>query len=892
LIGGAMLLAGGGSTRADTPALTVTGVNPSHGAAAGGERITITGTGLDLANAGTPTDFVYKGSPDTYPVPADGFYRLEVWGAASNSTYGGKGGYSVGFYEAVEGDILNVYVGGAGKSGMSDLGGWNGGGGAYDPYPDGNNGGGGGGTDIRIGGDTLDDRKIVAGGGGGGIAVAATGIQLGHGGGLEANEAFFVLSGVLQTNIFGGTQTDGGWVYIWNNPGSANCTGSGTGVFGQGGAARRAGGGGGWYGGGAACYIGSGGSGYIGDVVGYGDVVAETIGGNMEFPSVDGGRETGHAGDGYARITPLDQLPIVLVGGAACTDVTVVSDTELNCLTPSGTAGATVDVSVSTAGGSDVLTGEFSYDEILPEIMTIEPDTGLIYGGETVTITGRNFLPPSLPNPVTLQEMTDEYCASMPVYNGSNAAAVLTLPDPRNGQTYQVAKLADGNCWMLNNLRIGLADINSANHALSDSRINFAGLGAVSGPDNTGAYTYSAPKYYDPTCGASGTFVDDCDSSGGDITSDHFYGYLYNWCATMGATTGSCAPALTYPTDLSGNSADSTDYDPYNTASICPANWRLPMAYEGGDFAKLDVLFGGTGTVSAGYGPSWSKWAFDGPFKGVYAGDWDPSASAFGRQNKQAFLWSAATNTAHPNSARIMYFYNNGGVGPNAYYNRTSGLPVRCLVAGGDLTPDVTFDSLSAEVVSVVDNGDGTQTLTVLTPAHGAGAVDVVVTNSDGKSGTAEGRYTYEDPYIGLSLLDDSETEVDTVNLSGAPNALLADYLTARVTTNSRSGYHLGISSNDANLVCSTTGDVIEPLATAGDMMDNHWGYLADPTGIVDGSSGWHGVTTDGLPYIKSPTGPTGAGGEDTVIWFGARVNYSLPACNYTGTVTITAVVQ
>ena len=65
--------------------------------------------------------------------------------------------------------------------------------------------------------------------------------------------------------------------------------------------------------------------------------------------------------------------------------------------------------------------------------------------------------PSTPPAPTTMQSMTSTYCNSMTVYNGTNDEAIINLTDTRGGitQTYQVAKLADNNCWMLNNLKLG-----------------------------------------------------------------------------------------------------------------------------------------------------------------------------------------------------------------------------------------------------------------------------------------------------------------------------------------------------------------------------------------------------------------------------------------------------
>lgn len=50
----------------------------------------------------------------------------------------------------------------------------------------------------------------------------------------------------------------------------------------------------------------------------------------------------------------------VTIGGGAATSVDVDSDTQLKCTTPAHAAGA-VNVVVTTAGGTDTLTGGFTY---------------------------------------------------------------------------------------------------------------------------------------------------------------------------------------------------------------------------------------------------------------------------------------------------------------------------------------------------------------------------------------------------------------------------------------------------------------------------------------------------------------------------------------------------
>ena len=55
--------------------------------------------------------------------------------------------------------------------------------------------------------------------------------------------------------------------------------------------------------------------------------------------------------------------------------------------------------------------------------------------------------------PTTMQGFGD-YCKNMVQDNGNNGSNIsITLRDTRDNNTYTVAKLKDGNCWMTQNLR-------------------------------------------------------------------------------------------------------------------------------------------------------------------------------------------------------------------------------------------------------------------------------------------------------------------------------------------------------------------------------------------------------------------------------------------------------
>ena len=82
----------------------------------------------------------------------------------------------------------------------------------------------------------------------------------------------------------------------------------------------------------------------------------------------------------------------VTFGGVAATSVTLNGSSSITAVTGARTAG-TVDVVVTTPGGSATLAGAYTYTIVPPPptITTISPSTGPITGATLVTVTGTNF---------------------------------------------------------------------------------------------------------------------------------------------------------------------------------------------------------------------------------------------------------------------------------------------------------------------------------------------------------------------------------------------------------------------------------------------------------------------------------------------------------------------
>lgn len=266
------------------------------------------------------TTFSYTGTIQTFVPAVTGYYKLEVWGASGASVYYGKGGYAVGAYSMTAGTTYYVVVGGT-STGID--GGYNGGGYGGNGSQNSNMGGGGGATHIATATgllSSLSNNKTAI------IIVAGAGAGQGYNGDYYSSRGGGVGGGLTGGRNYGGT---GGGYYAYGGSQTAGGTGLDyNGSFGQGANTtpntgnssgymiyRGGGGGGGYYGGGSgqsAVYEylkkvggGGGGSSYIGGVTTYGGVTAQTISGDASMPSPTGGTQTGHSGNGYAKITYL-----------------------------------------------------------------------------------------------------------------------------------------------------------------------------------------------------------------------------------------------------------------------------------------------------------------------------------------------------------------------------------------------------------------------------------------------------------------------------------------------------------------------------------------------------------------------------------------------------------
>ncbi len=313
--------------------------------------------------------FNFTGASQTFIVPTGvTSVSIDAFGAAGQDmiiedfdpSTGGLGGQASGELAVTPGDVLTIFVGGAGTDGV---GGFNGGevGGFGTPTTGtgGFAGSGGGASDVRIGGTSLTDRIIVAGGGGGSGRdyVNGTCTPCGIGGDGGAGGGFTGIdgedpswSGILGSfpNVGaggkGGTPTMGGAAGDGPNGPAGNPGALGIGGAGVNGTQSVAsgGGGGGYYGG------GSGGGGDSGNgVAGAGGAGGSSyVGGVTSGTTIPGIR----AGDGEVIITYTQSLVVTQTAGLASGSTFPVGTTTNTFVVTDGagnTATCSFDVTIN-----------------------------------------------------------------------------------------------------------------------------------------------------------------------------------------------------------------------------------------------------------------------------------------------------------------------------------------------------------------------------------------------------------------------------------------------------------------------------------------------------------------------------------------------------------------
>ncbi|GHU07118.1 hypothetical protein FACS189431_1180 [Alphaproteobacteria bacterium] len=406
-----------------------------------------------------------------------------------------------------------------------------------------------------------------------------------------------------------------------------------------------------------------------------------------------------YVGWDFDTVWQMFETPEVLIDGQPCEVISVISDTQLTCRIPGPHAAGTVDATVSVGGQTATLTGGYTYI-VPPTITAITPDHGPITGGTEVTITGTGF---PAPIPLASVQVGDNLRGKTIVFDTSVAPPVL---DP-DGAFFE------NNIWFVGSSGILFSQTNDGGDDYAFFR--------------NGWYSWTELYHEDVWDMASLTIPDDQD----------------------------------YIVDI----IDFTSADPFAFAQIASD-------------PPITVDFGGS------------------PCQNV---------------------WVISTTQ------------------------------IKCT-----------------------------------TTTHSVGLVDVTISGPTG-SGMLADAYTYEELYIALSA-DKNTAIMHPSPTLGAGEGF--DSVDLMVSTNFIPGYKLSISAAQPDLVCAS-GPTIEPLTGTGSLTVGKWGY---GLGTVSGASGsWTGVTPVATQFDSYGSPVDLPAHRDTYLWFGVKIDGTVPACEYVTTVTTLA---
>lgn len=304
----------------------------------------------------------------------------------------------------------------------------------------------------------------------------------------------------------------------------------------------------------------------------------------------------------------------------------------------------------------------------------------------------------------TMQEMTPEICANTttPTKTATtkfdttgaypkDASYVpqTTLTDARDNKSYLVRKLADGNCWMSQNLSLNLStskaltssdtDLNSK-ASWTPTHTTQTGVGTVWGANN--GQDHSSSSGWNQYWAGGATFNTAGATAYGGTVGYAQRGNYYNWFA---ATAGSGKSTDLDSTTEAGTIAGTNRIKAGAVQdSICPKGWRLPVG--GGtavgktdgsvkSFYNLVQLYTGkTGAISGATVDT----LYGSPMHFVPIGLYDNTTAKLSNVGVWQLYWvDAATGTA--SFAASLYFGDSTVHPGTAGGTKGNGMAIRCV---------------------------------------------------------------------------------------------------------------------------------------------------------------------------------------------------------------------
>ena len=339
--------------------------------------------------------------------------------------------------------------------------------------------------------------------------------------------------------------------------------------------------------------------------------------------------------------------------------ITFTMDSNVAKIDVLDSSGATVGT--ITSSGQSLILGQGSTYTIKPTHTTGYSTNAITKTSGAGTLNGRQFTVGAGAATINVTSKEGSYMQEFDCSSLSQGETV-EATDNRDNEVYLIGKLADGKCWMLDNLRLDLGNstvlnnTTNSNTNASTTTLNYLKNGGGSTSDryptakiNNVAWTSDSQNYYSIPM-TNSTYKDQTTTSYGEGSGK--IGVYYNYCA---ASAGNyCFGNGTSTGSPSGNA----------TEDICPKGWRMPTSGSSGEYRALYTAYSSDATSFLN--------ALSTPLSGNFSGGSAHDQDAYG------YFWSS---TRYNSNASGMYqlLFNSSSVYPSNAVSRVMGLSVRCL---------------------------------------------------------------------------------------------------------------------------------------------------------------------------------------------------------------------
>ena len=276
-------------------------------------------------------------------------------------------------------------------------------------------------------------------------------------------------------------------------------------------------------------------------------------------------------------------------------------------------------------------------------------------GQQTVTVQNNNTTNGGKLSFIGKMTGTGTYMQNMSASDCTTTAR--TVYDKRDDEPYLVQRLADGNCWMLDNLRLDLTNSTTRNVlTTSNTHADSTSLTSLKSGNRSAGARYAS----------SGFAAWDSDSTSNvynqaKANANHKYtvastkygnssgkiGVYYNYCA---------ASAGNYCYD-GGSGTGNASYD------ICPYGWKMPTGGSSGRYQTLYTAYSSNATNFRN--------ALSTPLSGNF------NHGVMDLQGTSGYFWSS---TYYDSSRMYDLYVLSNNLLPAGYNDRAIGFSVRCIL--------------------------------------------------------------------------------------------------------------------------------------------------------------------------------------------------------------------